>query len=165
MAGRPKKIITEKDAKKITELASTGLGILDICRSMGISWDVFNRERKDKAYISDALKKGEALGRKEIVSSLYQNALSGSVPSQIFWLKNKGGQGEWQDRQETEININLKEIINGAKDRIAQHNLNERIIDADIVDNISLPGSDRLVTNKEDTKIQNKSDNKHKKSK
>lgn len=148
MAGRPKKTLNKEDAEKITELASTGLGILDICRSMGISWDVFNRERNNKSYISDALKKGESLGRKAIVSSLYQNALSGSVPSQIFWLKNKGGQGEWQDKQETEININLKEIIGEAKNRIAQHNVNERIIEGQYTDNSTDKDSVRLATNK-----------------
>ena len=82
----------------------------------------------------DALKKGESLGRAKIVNSLYQNALKGSVPSQIFWLKNKGGEGEWQDRQETEININLKDVLEDAKLRVAQQNNNTRIIDGESLD-------------------------------
>tara|TARA_B100000161_G_C33509489_1_gene395662 strand:+ start:439 stop:912 length:474 start_codon:yes stop_codon:yes gene_type:complete len=155
MAGRPKKTLNKKDAEKITELASTGLGIMDICRSLGISWDVFNRERNNKSYISEAIKRGEALGRKAIVNSLYQNALNGSVPSQIFWLKNKGGEGEWQDKQETEIKINLKEIIGEAQNRIAQHNLNENVIEGEYADKSTDTDSVRLVANKEDIKQAN----------
>ena len=91
--GRKMKVLTTEDCDRITQLAATGLGIMDICKTLGISWNVWQRESK-KSEISDALKKGESLGRAKIVNSLYQNALKGSVPSQIFWLKNKGGEGE-----------------------------------------------------------------------
>ena len=86
---------------------------------------------------------------------LYQNALNGSVPSQIFWLKNKGGEGEWQDKQETEIKINLKEIIGEAQNRIAQHNLNENVIEGEYADKSTDTDSVRLVANKEDIKQAN----------
>tara|TARA_Y200000002_G_C22434479_1_gene559459 strand:- start:189 stop:665 length:477 start_codon:yes stop_codon:yes gene_type:complete len=131
--GRKLKTLSVEDTDKITQLAATGLGILDICKSLGISWNVWQRESK-KSEIMDALKKGESLGRAKIVNSLYQNALKGSVPSQIFWLKNKGGEGEWQDRQETEININLKDVLEDAKLRVAQQNNNTRIIDGESLD-------------------------------
>ena len=64
MAGRPKKTLTKEDADRITQLASTGLGIMDITRALGISWDVFNRERKNNSDISEAYKKGVKVWRK-----------------------------------------------------------------------------------------------------
>lgn len=145
--GRKLKTLSVEDTDKITQLAATGLGILDICKSLGISWNVWQRESK-KSEIMDALKKGESLGRAKIVNSLYQNALKGSVPSQIFWLKNKGGEGEWQDRQETEININLKDVLEDAKLRVAQQNNNTRIIDGESLDITDVTPGDHLPKKK-----------------
>tara|TARA_X000000950_G_scaffold213590_1_gene256878 strand:- start:278 stop:775 length:498 start_codon:yes stop_codon:yes gene_type:complete len=165
MAGRPKKELTEKDAEKITDLASKGLGILDITRAMGISWNVFNREREDKKYIRDALKKGQSLGLAEVSSALFENATKkNSVVAQIFYLKNRAPE-DWSDRTTQEVNINLKEIINGAKDRIAQHNVNERIIEGEIIENTRIAKSVDLPTNKDDTKKTNKKNPGTKKSK
>ena len=142
--GRKMKVLTNEDCDRITQLAATGLGIMDICKTLGISWNVWQRESK-KSEISDALKKGESLGRAKIVNSLYQNALKGSVPSQIFWLKNKGGEGEWQDRQETEININLKDVLEDARARINdQQNNNARIIDGESLDITDVPQGKHL---------------------
>jgi hypothetical protein len=165
MAGRPKKELTEEDAEKIIDLASKGLGILDITRAMGISWNVFNREREDKKYIRDALKKGQSLGLAEVSSALFENATKkNSVVAQIFYLKNRAPE-DWSDRTTQEVNINLKEIINGAKDRIAQHNVNERIIEGEIIENTRIAKSVDLPTNKDDTKKTNKKNPGTKKSK
>lgn len=130
--GRKMKVLTEEDCLAITEAAKSGLGIMDICKTLEISYDVWTRESK-KPEIKDALKRGIALGRKEIVNSLFENAKKGNVVSQIFWLKNKGGEGEWTDRQETEININLREILDNANKRIQQNN-NKNIIEGESVD-------------------------------
>jgi len=152
MAGRPKKVLSQEDADKIVQLASTGLGILDICRSLGISWDVFNRERNDKKYIKDALKKGQALGLAKVSSALFENATKkGNVVSQIFYLKNRAPD-LWNDRNTQEININLKEVLDSAKSRLSQHNHNEEIIEGEILIDKELLDKDRLATNKTDTK-------------
>lgn len=150
MAGRPKKVLTQEDADKIVQLASTGLGILDICRSLGISWNVFNRERNNKKYIKDALKKGQSLGLAKVSSALFENATKkGNVVSQIFYLKNRAPD-DWNDRNTQEININLKEVLDGAKSRLAQHNHNEQIIEGEIVIDKELVDRERLATNKTD---------------
>ena len=60
----------------------------------------------------------------EVTSALFESATKkNSVVAQIFYLKNRAPE-DWSDRTTQEVNINLKEIINGAKDRIAQHNVN-----------------------------------------
>ena len=157
MAGRPKKELTQDDADRITQLASTGLGIMDITRALGISWDVFNREAKEKTYISDALKKGQSLGLAKVTSSLFENATKkNNTVAQIFYLKNRSPD-EWSDRTTQEVNINLKEIIGSAKDRIAQHNLNENAIEGEILEEIELPKAERLANNKKDSDKKKKS--------
>ena len=109
--GLKMKVLTNEDCDRITQLAATGLGIMDICKTLGISWNVWQRESK-KSEISDALKKGESLGRAKIVNSLYQNALKGSVPSQIFWLKNRAPD-QWADTIQNKFTI---ESINKLSD-------------------------------------------------
>ena len=47
---------------------------MDITRALGISWDVFNRERKNNSDISEAYKKGVSLGLAKVTSSLFENA-------------------------------------------------------------------------------------------
>lgn len=157
MAGRPKKQLTQEDADRITQLASTGLGILDITRALGISWNVFNRERANKKYIRDAIKKGQSLGLAKVTSALFENATKkNNTVAQIFYLKNRSP-SEWSDRTTQEVNINLKEIIGSAKDRIAQHNLNETAIEGEILEDIKLPQTERLANNKKDSNKKDKS--------
>lgn len=152
MAGRPKKTLTKEDADRITQLASTGLGIMDITRALGISWDVFNRERKNNSDISEAYKKGVSLGLAKVTSSLFENATKkNNTVAQIFYLKNRSPD-EWSDRTTQEVNINLKEVLDSAKGRLEQHNLNERIIEGEVLDHKRIEESDRLANNKKDAK-------------
>ena len=51
--GRKKMII---DAEQVEMLASQGLGIMDICRTLGIGRDTFNKNRKRKKEISAGIK-------------------------------------------------------------------------------------------------------------
>ena len=152
MAGRPKKTLTKEDADRITQLASTGLGIMDITRALGISSDVFNRERENNSDISEAYKKGVSLGLAKVTSSLFENATKkNNTVAQIFYLKNRSPD-EWSDRTTQEVNINLKEVLDSAKGRLEQHNLNERIIEGEVLDHKRIEESDRLANNKKDAK-------------
>lgn len=129
--GRKKKILSEEHAIQIENLASRGLGIMEICRALDISWDVFNRER-GKAEISEALKKGQAKGLAQVTNSLYEQATNGkNTVASIFYLKNRDPQN-WADKQETEVNINLREILDQAKTRItSEHIVNATIIEGE----------------------------------
>ena len=52
------------------------------------------------------------------------------------------------------MNINLKEVLDSAKGRLEQHNLNERIIEGEVLDHKRIEESDRLANNKKDAKKQ-----------
>ena len=118
-SGKPgrKKIII--DAEQVELLASQGLGIMDICRTLGIGWDTFNKNRKRKKEISDALEKGKAKGMKVATFKLMEQIHEGNFQAIQFYLKNRSPD-EWSDRQEVKHTLNLKDALTHASSRIIQ---------------------------------------------
>ena len=118
-SGKPgrKKIII--DAEQVEMLASQGLGIMDICRTLGIGWDTFNKNRKRKKEISDALEKGKAKGMKVATFKLMEQIHEGNFQAIQFYLKNRSPD-EWSDRQEVKHTLNLKDALTHASARIIQ---------------------------------------------
>ena len=118
-SGKPgrKKIVI--DAEQVEMLASQGLGIMDICRTLGIGWDTFNKNRKRKKEISDALEKGKAKGMKVATFKLMEQIHEGNFQAIQFYLKNRSPD-EWSDRQEVKHTLNLKDALTHASARIIQ---------------------------------------------
>ena len=118
-SGKPgrKKIVI--DAEQVERLASQGLGIMDICRTLGIGWDTFNKNRKRKKEISDALEKGKAKGMKVATFKLMEQIHEGNFQAIQFYLKNRSPD-EWSDRQEVKHTLNLKDALTHASARIIQ---------------------------------------------
>jgi len=118
-SGKPgrKKIII--DAEQVEMLASQGLGIMDICRTLGIGWDTFNKNRKRKKEISDALERGKAKGMKVATFKLMEQIHEGNFQAIQFYLKNRSPD-EWSDRQEVKHTLNIKDALTNANARIIQ---------------------------------------------
>jgi len=118
-SGKPgrKKIVI--DAEQVELLASQGLGIMDICRSIGVGWDTFNKNRKRKKEISDALERGKAKGMKVATFKLMEQIHEGNFQAIQFYLKNRSPD-EWSDRQEVKHTLNLKDALTHASARIIQ---------------------------------------------
>jgi len=118
-SGKPgrKKIII--DAEQVEMLASQGLGIMDICRTLGIGWDTFNKNRKRKKEISDALERGKAKGMKVATFKLMEQIHEGNFQAIQFYLKNRSPD-EWSDRQEVKHTLNIKDALSNANARIIQ---------------------------------------------
>jgi len=118
-SGKPgrKKIII--DAEQVEMLASQGLGIMDICRTLGIGWDTFNKNRKRKKEISDALERGKAKGMKVATFKLMEQIHEGNFQAIQFYLKNRSPD-EWSDRQEVKHTLNIKDALTHASARIIQ---------------------------------------------
>lgn len=116
-SGKPgrKKIII--DAEQVEMLASQGLGIMDICRTLGIGWDTFNKNRKRKKEISDALERGKAKGMKVATFKLMEQIHEGNFQAIQFYLKNRSPD-EWSDRQEVKHTLNIKDALSNASARI-----------------------------------------------
>ena len=116
-SGKPgrKKIVI--DAEQVELLASQGLGIMDICRTLGIGWDTFNKNRKRKKEISDALERGKAKGMKVATFKLMEQIHDGNFQAIQFYLKNRSPD-EWSDRQEVKHTLNIKDALTHASARI-----------------------------------------------
>lgn len=120
---------------EVYQLASTGMGIMDICRNLndgqGVSWDVFDKHRKKKKEISDALERGQSASVKFVNSKLMESIDEGSVQSIQFFLRNRRPD-EWNkdQKQTVEHTLNLNDVLSGARQRIVNSPSN-RIIDID----------------------------------
>lgn len=116
------------DIGKVEELASRNMGVMEICRTLGIGWDTFNKNRKRKSELSEAYERGRARGLERATFRLMEQIDEGNFQAIQFYLKNTDSD-KWKDRQEVvNASINLNEVINGAKTRIGSSMTN--IIDA-----------------------------------
>ena len=131
--GKPgrKKILI--DAEQVELLASQGLGIMDICRSLNIGWDTFNKNRKRKKEISDALERGKAKGMKVATFKLMEQIHEGNFQAIQFYLKNRAPD-DWSDRQEVNHNINLKDALTNASARVLEHQETQQLSLKDVKD-------------------------------
>jgi transposase-like protein len=118
-SGKPGRKRIHIDPEQVEILAAQGLGIMDICRSLGVGWDTFNKNRKRKKEISEALARGKAKGMKVATSALMSQIHEGNFQAIQFYLKNRSPE-EWSDRQEVNHNLNLKEIMQVAQARVIE---------------------------------------------
>lgn len=109
------------DYEQVEHLASLNLGIMDICRSIGVGWDTFNKHRNKKnSELSDALARGKAKGLQRATSKLAEKINEGDFQSIQFYLKSADRE-RWAEKQEVSHTLNLSEIISSANARIIEH--------------------------------------------
>jgi transcriptional regulator with XRE-family HTH domain len=97
--GRPRIEITETMIAEAERLASRGLTKEQIAYCLGFSADTLSRREKDSAAFAEAIKKGKSQGIADVANALYESAMGGSIPGQIFFLKNRDPQN-WKDKPE-----------------------------------------------------------------
>ena len=109
------------DAERVEHLASQGLGIMDICRSLGVGWDVFNRHREKKSTgIADALDRGKSKGLAFVTSKLMETIEDKNFNAISFYLRNRAPE-DWSDRQVVDHQLNLGDVLTQARERIIDH--------------------------------------------
>ena len=151
---KPGRKLINIDIEQVERLASQGLGNTQIARALGVSWDTLDRNRKRSAEFEEALKRGQARGLATVTNSLYQSANDGNVTAQIFYLKNRDSNA-WADKVETTFNVDLKNVIDNARERLED---NQKTIEAETVDiksvkpNGSIPNKGVNPKNKEQKK-------------
>ena len=157
---KPGRKLINIDLDQVERLASQGLGTTQIARALGVSWNTIDRNRKRSGDFEDAIKRGTARGLATVTNSLYQSANDGNVTAQIFYLKNRDSNA-WADKVETTFNVDLKNVIDNARERLQNdQNIIEGKIRAETLDikdinkNNSNPnkGSDRQPEEDKDKK-------------
>ena len=107
------------DPIKVKRLAAQGLSQKQIARSLGVSWNTLNRNRKRSKSFNEAFEQGVADGLDAVTNSLFEQALDGNTTASIFFLKNRD-EARWRDRVETthDHTLSLKNVIDSAKKRL-----------------------------------------------
>lgn len=111
--GRPSKL-PNIDLEEVGKLAALGLTDDEIAGWLGICRATLSTYKKDNEKFLDAIKKGKLRADMNVVRKLYNKSIDGDTTAMIFWLKNRR-KNEWRDRQDVNIQGNLK-IRVGFKD-------------------------------------------------
>ena len=70
-----------------------------IARKAGVKRQTLCQWKKDHPDISDTLKRGKEVVDYQVENALLENAKSGNVTAQIFWLKNRRPD-KWRDKRD-----------------------------------------------------------------
>jgi len=109
------------DYERVEYLASLNMGIMDICRSLGIGWDTFNKHRNKKnSELKERLDKGKAKGLQLATTKLMEKIQEGEFNAIQFYLKSADRE-TWAEKQTVEHNLNLAGILDSARARIIEH--------------------------------------------
>jgi hypothetical protein len=121
--GRPK--WNPPAPEEIEKLAALGLTEGEIAHCLGICQDTLIVTKKEYSYISEAIKRGQAQGHRQVANALFTKATSGDVGAAAFYLKCRAGWKETnklehsgpegkpieQEVKVTPVDIALKEIL------------------------------------------------------
>ena len=150
------------DSSEVFALAKTGMGVMDICRNLnggqGVSWDVFDKHRKKKKEISDALERGQSASVRFVSSKLMESIEEGSFQSIQFFLRNRRPH-EWNKDQKVSVEhtVDLKNVIDNARERLDN---NQNIIEGQTVDIKSVKATGSIPNKGVSQKNQEDKDNK-----
>lgn len=86
---------------KIEGWARDGLTDEQIAQNMGVAYSTFRTWRDKYSALSAVLKKNKDVADRQVENALFENAISGNITAQIFWLKNRKPD-KWRDKQEYE---------------------------------------------------------------
>ena len=107
---------------KIEGWARDGLTDEQIARNMGINPATLYEWKKKYPKIAESLKRSKDVADRQVENALFENAISGNITAQIFWLKNRKPD-KWRDKQEYEDRTaieKLDEILKGLHDNAAK---------------------------------------------
>jgi len=105
--GRPAFQITDEIITKTERLAAQGLTEAQIGACLGIQPETVCRKKRAFSQFAQAIKNGRAKGVGTITNALFESAVKGSVPAQIFYLKNRD-QENWSDVQAHNVSVVAK---------------------------------------------------------
>ena len=105
--GRPRFEITPEILEKTERLAAQGLTQVQISACLGINAATLIDKKRHYSNFSKAIKNGRAKGVGTITNALFESAVKGSVPAQIFYLKNRD-QENWSDVQAHNVSVVAK---------------------------------------------------------
>ena len=114
------------DYDRVEYLASLNMGIMDICKSLNVGWDTFNKHRiKKNSELAEALDKGKAKGLQLATSKLMEKIQDGEFNAIQFYLKS-ADRDTWAEKQTVEHTLNIKDALTHAQSRMKVINHQEK---------------------------------------
>ena len=90
-----KKVLEEKDYKRIQEMAGQGLTRKNMAAILDMSTSTFDQRMKEDETAHHALEKGRAQATDKVTKKLFELVLEGKNPAlMIFWLKCRANWSE-----------------------------------------------------------------------
>ena len=99
--GKDQEWLEPEGLLKIEGWARDGLTDEQIARNMGINPATLYEWKKKYPKIAESLKRSKDVADRQVENALFENAISGNITAQIFWLKNRKPD-KWRDKQEYE---------------------------------------------------------------
>ena len=119
--GRKRIKFTEDDLLKIEQASGMGLTNEQLASVLGCSLSTVRRNRKNNELFEHHVRKGRANSLKEVSNALYNNAVyENNVQAQIFFLKNRGEEGQWSEKSENVYTLNLSNVLTEAQGRVIE---------------------------------------------
>ena len=119
--GRKRIKFTEDDLLKIEQASGMGLTNEQLASVLGCSLSTVRRNRNNNELFEHHIRRGRANSLKEVSNALYNNAVyENNVQAQIFFLKNRGEEGQWSDKVENQYTISLANVLQEAQGRIIE---------------------------------------------
>ena len=132
--GRKTIKFTEDDLLKIEQASGMGLTNEQLASVLGCSLSTVRRNRKNNELFEHHVRKGRANSLKEVSNALYNNAIyENNVQAQIFFLKNRGEEGQWSEKSENIYNLNLSNVLTEAQGRIIEGERVKEVTDVELV--------------------------------
>jgi hypothetical protein len=101
-AGRPARILSEKELRQVSELAGRGFTMKEIATFKGMSFDTFHKLAKEH------YDRGKMDAQNYVISRLFDLIKYGDKTSIIFYLKTQCG---WTETQRIETDVNVQHVI------------------------------------------------------
>ena len=122
-----KEWVSEDALLLLSAWVRNGAGDAEIAERIGISLSALREWKKKYPDISEAFRKGKDPVDIKVENALLENAISGSITAQIFWLKNRKP-AVWQDKPrppETDRMMIVKSLT-AANEREAERIMDEK---------------------------------------
>lgn len=103
--------LTPEVLERIEDMAAHGCTQEQIAHNLGIHPGTLSKNKQSVETLRQAIERGQAKGIEQIQSKLFENADSGNLGAQCFYLRNRAPD-QWMDRQDIRVQGSMKfEVI------------------------------------------------------
>ena len=97
----------EIDVKLCEGMAAQGLSQVQICKVLGISYETLMKRKRQSKEFKSIIDRGRAKGVAKVANALFNNATSGNINAQKYFLSNRDPE-RWHERREAPADQNIK---------------------------------------------------------